>query len=329
MSKKIGHALGVVSQIGVLGRMRSIGLSPLGFVALAGLVIVPAFVKDEYVLRLLVVSLLYGCQAMAFDFTDGFIGVCNFGFAAFVGVGGYTSALLVIKLGATPWAGLVAAVIVAGSLGFLTGILTLRLSGLYAAVMAWFVGMTLAALAAVMVDLTRGNLGLIVPSYFNTTSTRPYLYIMLLITVLIYVALEVVVHSHVGLAFRAIGQNLSAARASGVDPTKYKVMNFTISCAIAGLLGAFYAHFVGVLTPGVLASSHTMEVLVLSYIGGRGTIWGGLVTAFLLIPVFEYLKPLMAVRLLIYGVVLILMMYYPGGIVGLFRRMGGLIRSKV
>ncbi len=331
--QKLERVLTVIPGIRLLDRLQSAlqsaGFSLLSLVLLAILAIAPLFVTDEYILRLLVVSLLFGTQAMAFDFTTGFINVVNFGFAAFVGVGAYTSGLLAVRLGVSPWLGFLAAPITAGLLGFITGVLTLRLRGIYAAVMAWFVGLALMSLAIVNVDLTRGQLGLIVPPLLHTTDQLPYYYVMLVIAIGTFVVLRMVTRSHVGLAFRAIGQNLEAARASGVNPTKYRVLNFTLSCALAGLLGTFYAHYVGILTPSVMHTKQTVEVLALAYIGGRGSLWGGLLAAFLVIPVFEYLKPLMEIRLVIYGLFLILtMIFYPGGLVGIIRGIGGSIRRR-
>jgi len=305
----------------MLARLSSIGLSPLSLSLLVLAAIAPLVIKNEYFIHLLLVSLFFGTQAMAFDFTVGFINIVNFGFAAFLGLGAYVSGLLAARLGVSPWIGLIAGTIAAGLLGLFTGVLTLRLRGIFAAVMAWFVGLTLMAVTAAMVDLTRGNLGLRVPLFLDTAARRPYFYILLPMIILIYIVLRMVTQSHIGLAFRAIGQNLEAAQASGVNPTKYKVINFTISCAFAGLLGGYYAHFLGILTPDVMHTKHTVEVLALAYIGGRGSLWGGLIAALLLIPVFEYLKPLMEIRLVIYGVLLILVMIlYPEGIAGVYNR---------
>ena len=307
--------------------LKSAGLSPAALILWAILAITPLFVKNEYFLRLMVVSLLFGAQAMAFDLTVGYINVVNFGFAAFVGLAGYTSGLLAVRLGVSPWLGFIAGPIAAGMLGFVTGVLTLRLRGIYAAVMAWFVGLALMGLATVLVDLTRGQLGLITPLLLKTTSQLPYYYVLLPMAFGIYVVLRLVTNSHIGLAFRALGQNLDAARASGVDPVRYRVLNFTLSCTLAGLLGVFYTHYVGILTPGVMATKATVEVLAIDYIGGRGTILGGLLAAFLVIPVFEYLRPLMELRYVIYGVFLILtMIFYPGGLVGVLQ---GLARRIV
>jgi branched-chain amino acid transport system permease protein len=270
-----------------------------------------------------------GAQAIAFDCTAGFINVVNFGFAAFVGAGAYTSSLLAVKLGVSPWLGMIAGPIAAGLLGFLTGILTLRLRGIYAAVMAWFVGLALMGLVIVNVELTRGQLGLITPLFLKTSDQRPYYYIIFPIMIGTYIVLSLITTSRIGLAFRAIGQNIDAARASGVNPTRYRVLNFTVSCALAGLIGVFYAHSVGILTPNMMQTKQTVEVLALAYIGGRGTLWGGLLAAFLVVPVFEYLKPLMEIRLIIYGLFLIIsMIFYPKGLAGIFLSVVRLIKGR-
>jgi branched-chain amino acid transport system permease protein len=105
-----------------------------------------------------------------------------------------------------------------------------------------------------------------------------------------------------------------------VNPTRYKLLNFTLSCACAGFFGGFYAHFVGIVTPDIMDTGHTLEVMALSYIGGSGSLLGGIFAAFLLIPIFDSLKRLMEYRLIIYGLLLILVMiFYPAGLAGLYQ----------
>jgi branched-chain amino acid transport system permease protein len=155
------------------------------------------------------------------------------------------------------------------------------------------------------------------------------MYFLLVMMVVVYAALRMIIRSRVGLAFRAIGQNFDAAQASGVNPTLYKLLNFTISCACAGLFGGFYAHFVGIVTPDVMDTGHTLEVMALSYIGGSGSLLGGVFAAFLLIPIFDSLKKLMEYRLIIYGMLLILVMiFYPAGLNGLYQKFVQFIQSR-
>lgn len=312
-----------------------LGISRLGLlliILLAIIPFVPPFSRED-LLRWLIGATLIAAEAIAFDFTTGYINVVNFGFAAFLGVGAYTSALLAVQLGVSPWIGMFLGAIPAGILGFFTGILTLRLRGIFAALMSWFVGLALLGIARNWVDLTRGPLGLNTPTFLETASNRPYFYIIFVMLVVTYIVLRWITRSHIGLAFKAIGQNIDAARASGVNPTFYRVLNFTVQCAFAGWLGGFYAHYYGILTPQLMATSHTVEVLAIAYIGGRGSIWGGAFIAFPFIFLIEWLRSnlteMPGLHLVIYGVLLILVMiFYPGGVAQFYEYIKGLVSKR-
>lgn len=327
--------------VAALGR---VGITPLGLVLLVILAIlpnVPPF-NQEHILRWLIAGAFLGAQAVAFDFTAGFINVVNFGFAAMLGLGAYTSALLantapylVLRLGISPWITIWVGALAAGLVGLLLGMLTLRLRGIYAAVMAWFVGIALMGLANNLTTLTRGSMGLHPRTLLTTTDNLPYFYIMLGALLLIYVIMNLVTKSTIGLAFKAIGQNIDAARASGINPTKYRVFNFALSCTFAGLLGGFYAHYYGSLTPqNLMHTSKTVEVLAVAYIGGRGSLWGGVAFAFPFIFFIEYLRSgftnLPGLHLVIYGLLMMLVMiYYPAGLAGVYYWAEAKVRAQL
>lgn len=332
---EIGHTLEISPTVwsqfvSGLGR---IGFTPLGAALLVILAILPLFppFNQEHILRWLIMGAFLAAQSAAFDFTAGYINVVNFGFAAILGLGAYTSAILantspalIVQPGLSPWIGIWVGALVAGLLGLGLGVLTLRLRGLFAAIMAWFVGLALLGLARNLTPLTRGPLGMSPPSLLNTPANLPYFYIILTMMLVTYITLKLVTKSQIGLAFKAIGQNLDAARASGINPTKYRVLNFTLSCVFAGWLGGFYAHYYGSLTPPTLmATNKTVEVLAIAYIGGRGSLWGGMVVAFPFVFFIEYLRSnltqLPGLHLVIYGVLMILVMiYYSDGLAGLY-----------
>jgi branched-chain amino acid transport system permease protein len=290
----------------------------------------PVFSQEHY-LRWLIMGAFLAAQSVAFDFTAGYINVVNFGFAAILGLGAYTSAILAntspvlaIQPGLSPWIGIFAGALLAGLVGLGLGVLTLRLRGIYAAVMAWFVGLALLGLARNLVPLTRGPLGISPGPLLETSSNRPYFYIIFGMMLVVYIVLKQVVRSRIGLAFRAIGQNFDAAQASGINPTFYRVFNFTLSCMFAGWLGGFYAHYYSSLTPQtVMLTAKTVEVLAIAYIGGRGSLWGGMVVAFPFVIFIEFLRSNMTalpgLHLVIYGVLMVLVMtYYPGGLAGIY-----------
>lgn len=309
------------------------GFTPIGVGVLIVIAILPNFYpfSQEYILRWLIMGAFLAAQSVAFDFTAGYISIVNFGFAALLGVGAYTSGILanttpflLFAPGWNPWITIWFGALVAGLIGFILGILTLRLRGIFAAVMAWFVGIALMGLVNNLTELTRGPLGMNPDKFLASPENLPYFYIILIMMVGIYIILKIVTNSNIGLAFKAIGDNLDAARASGINPTKYLVFNFTLSAFFAGLLGGFYAHFFGSLTPSTLMhTSKTVEVLAIAYIGGRGSLWGGIAIAFPFVFFIEFLRSnlssLPGLHLVIYGVLMVLIMiYYPDGFSGIY-----------
>lgn len=327
----------------VVSFLHSIGFTPLGAVLLiivALLPLVPPF-NQEHMIRWLVMGAFLAAQAAAFDFTAGYIQVVNFGFAAILGLGAYTSGILTntspvlaVQPGISPWFGIFAGAIFAGLVGLGLGWLTLRLRGIFAAVMAWFVGIALMGLVRNLTNLTRGPLGMNPTSLLETTSNLPYYYIILAMMLVVYVLLRLVTRSNYGLAFKAIGQNIEAAKASGINPTRYRVLNFALSSFFAGWLGGFYAHYFGSLTPQTLMhTSKTVEVLALAYIGGRGSLWGGMVVAFPFVFGIEQLRSrlteLAGLHLVIYGALMIVVMiFYPDGVAGLVHWAKGMIAGR-
>jgi len=128
------------------------------------------------------------------------------------------------------------------------------------------------------------------------------------------------VRSKIGLSFKAIREDQVATESLGLNPTKYKLINFTTACFFTGITGAFYAHYIGILTPEhhEFGVPRTVEVLTMAYVGGRGTLWGAIVAGFLLIGFQEYFRELAAWRLVFFGVLLIsIMLYAPKGLAGL------------
>lgn len=310
--------------------------TPLGLICLvilAFLPLIPPF-NQEYIIRWMTQAALIAALAIAFDFTAGYISIVNFGFCAIMGLGSYTSAILAVNAGVSPWIGIWIGCFVAAAMGFVIGVITLRLRGIFAACLAWFVGLALMGLATKLVWLTRGPLGLRVPRLFETSSNIPYFYMVLVMMIATYLICSLLVRTRMGLAFKAIGQNMEAARTSGINPIFYRIVNFTLSCALAGWLGGFYGHYYGILTPDMMHTAKTVEVLAVAYIGGRGSLWGGAAIAFPFIVAMELVRSslsnLPGVNLVIYGLLLILVMiYYPGGFAEFFNNVFRKPKNKV
>jgi len=311
------------------GGLDKVGLTVISLAAFILIGLFPSYAGNEYYIRLGVSCLMFGTLAMGFDLSAGFIDVANWGYAALMGLGGYVSALLYANLGLSPWLGLIVGALSATLLGWGIALLTLKMNGLFTALLAWFVGIILMSVVAALPELTRGVLGLTVQPLFESPWSTPYFYVMFVICLATFIGLKLVTKSDLGLAFRALGQDSEAARYAGVSPLKYRTINFLISCFIAGLVGAFYAHFIGILTPNVMATKNTVQILVIAYIGGRGSIWGPLMAAFFILPLFESLNSLNELKYILYGVMLIaVMIFYPDGLAGFFRQLKELLLAK-
>jgi branched-chain amino acid transport system permease protein len=212
-------------------------------------------------------------------------------------------------------------------MGFFTGLITLRLRGLYLGLTTWFVAEALRFTISNTPDYTRGVLGLAVDPFpsvlgidFGRARLLNYYYLLIVLGALIMLAMHFLVRSKVGLAFRAIREDQLATESLGLNATKYKLINFTVACFLTGVLGSFYAHYLGILspTPEEFGVPRTVEILTVCYVGGRGTLWGSLFAGFLLVGFQEYFRELEAWRLVMYGALLIaVMLFAPKGLAGL------------
>ncbi len=306
-----------------------IGLSPISCIAFILLACFPLISPNPYTTKLAITCLLWGTLAMGFDFSVGFINVSNWGYAGLMGLGAYVSALLLKFLHITPWIGMIIAGLVSALLGLFIAMLTMRMDAMFTALLAWFVGIILQNIVAALPEITRGAMGLNVKPIFRGASPTPYFYLILIICILTFAILNILVNSRLGLSFKALGQDIEAAKAIGISPFKYRTINFVVSCFIAGLVGGFYGHYVGVLSPNVLGTKNVVQILVIAYIGGRGSIWGPLLAAFIIMPIFESMNSLVEIKYIIYGLVLIVsMIYFPGGICKLPGKIKSMLQKK-
>jgi branched-chain amino acid transport system permease protein len=296
-------------------------------VLLGLLVLVPPFVDSPYVTTVFISALLFGLFGAVYDLMIGYAGLANFGYAGFIAAGAYGSALASFHYGISPWLGLLIGGACGALLGLLTGLITLRLRGLYLGLTTWFVAEALRSTISNTPDYTRGMLGLAVDPFppalgidFARGQLLSYYYLLIALGALIMLAMHLLVRSKVGLAFRAIREDQLATESLGLNATRYKLINFTVACFLTGVLGSFYAHYLGILTPTPeeFGVPRTVEVLTVCYVGGRGTLWGSLFAGFLLVGFQEYFRELEAWRLVMYGALLILVMLFaPKGLAGL------------
>jgi branched-chain amino acid transport system permease protein len=288
-------------------------------VLFAALLLIPPLVDNRYITAVLISALMFGILGAIYDLMLGYAGLVNFGYAGFMATGAYTSALAAFHYGVNPWIGLFLAGVVTAAVGFLTGIITLRLRGLYLALMTFFVGEGIRFSISNTPDYTRGVLGLTVVPFpnlpgisFDRANQLAYYYLLVVLGILVIGGMVLLVRSKIGLAFQALREDELATESLGLSATRYKLLNFTVASFLTGVIGAYYAHYLGILTPSPeeFGVPRTVEVLTITYIGGRGSLWGSLFAGFLIIGFQEYFRALGAWRLVLFGALLIFVMLF-------------------
>lgn len=305
------------------------------FFILVVLVLIPHFIKDRYFMHIIVTAGIFVIMTLSWNLLAGYAGQLNLGHAAFFGIGAYTSALLAMNFGVSPWFGLVIGGLVASFFGFLLGFPALRLSGPYLAITTIGFAEILRMIAVNWVDLTRGSLGLssiplltpiqIGESTFKFYLEKDYYYVVLVAVLITIFCIRRIIRSEFGISLQAIRDDEDGAQSIGIDIAKYKIAVFTISAFFAGFAGALSAHFVRLVSPESMGLHTTFDTLTMVMIGGLGTIAGpilGAVSLTFLSEGLRYLEDIVKldIRLAVYGLLLILtILFMRDGLVGLFR----------
>lgn len=287
-----------------------------------------------YEIRVLTLCLLFGAMAQAWNIVGGLADRISLGHAAFFGVGAYTSTLLLIHFGLSPWIGMIASAALGAVAAGLISLPTMRLSGHYFALATLAFAEVMRVLANAWAGLTGGPAGISVPyspeSFWmlQFKSGRPLYWIMLGALVAVTMVFLWVRRSPLGWRLLAIRQNEAAAEVVGVDTARAKLAAALISGALTGALGTLYAQFNFFFDPdtvfGLVPVSVRMALIAI--VGGMGTAVGPILGAFFLIPLEEFANDLLSARAaglsqFAFGIVLILVIILqPRGFAALAER---------
>lgn len=289
---------------------------------LAAAVLLPAMVRSPYVLHVAVLAGIYVVLTLSLNLITGFCGQFSLGHAGFYGIGAYTAALLAVHAGTPFILNLGAAAAAAAVAGFLIGIPTLRLGGIYLAMATLGFGEIIHLVLLNWMSVTRGPLGIPAipgPALFGVdlaTPARQY-YVALGLVVLASLVVTRLVNSSFGEAIQAIRDDEIAAEALGVPTTRLKVVTFAVSAALAGMAGAFFAHYTTFISPGSFTLVESILVLSLLVFGGMGSVEGSIAGAVLLTAAPEVFRFLAEYRMVIYGALLLgLILFRPQGLLG-------------
>ena len=281
------------------------------------LLALPPLYGDAYVMRILTMTCIFAIFAASWDLLAGYTGQVNFGHALFFGAGAYTSALASLKLGITPWATIWAGAAVAMLFGFLVGYLCLRLRGSYLSLATLAFPLIALGLLFAFPDFSGGELGVSGLRRLVTTPTANY-YIAAVAMLVIVFGLWALADSKFGIVLHAIRDDEVAARASGINTPRYKMVVFAIAAAAAGFAGALFAHYLRVAGPSSLEVALSFQVVIWGIFGGVATIYGPVAAVFILYPLTEWLGSFRAfgeMRLLIFAtIVLLVLLFMPRGL---------------
>jgi branched-chain amino acid transport system permease protein len=282
-----------------------------------GLLLLPFAYGDAYVLRILTMTCLFAIFAASWDLLAGYTGQVNFGHALFFGAGAYTSALLSLRLGLSPWLTIWAGAAVAMLIGYVVGYLCLRLRGSYLSLATLAFPLIALGLLFAFPGFSGGELGISGLRRLAVTPMANY-YIALVSMLVVVFGLWLIADSKFGIVLHAIRDDEVAARASGINTLRYKMSVFAISAAAAGFAGALFAHYLRVAGPSTLEVALSFQVVIWGIFGGVATIYGPVAAVFLLYPMTEWLGSFRAfgeMRLLIFAViVLLVLLFMPRGL---------------
>lgn len=284
------------------------------FIFAAVYLLVSLLVTNSYHQLMLTLVLVWAVMGLSWNMLSGYTGLVSFGHAAFFGLGAYFTVLSHVFFGLTPWIAIPLSGVIGAIAGLIVGLPTFRLRGHYFALSMLAYPLALLyvfewlGFQEVSVPMERTNPA----AYMQFQDHRVHTWLALAMLLGVVVISRMVERSRFGMALIAIKQNEAAAEAAGINTLAWKLRAMTLSAAIAGAVGGFYAIVLLVVTPiavfGMLVSA---QALTVAMFGGVGTLWGPIIGALILIPTSETLHAELGSRLpgiqgVIYGLAIVL-----------------------
>ena len=286
----------------------------------------------EYLLHILIISGIYIILTLSLNLILGYTGIPALGHIAFACVGAYTSSLLALNYGISPWIGLLIGACFASILGLVIGFPSMRLKGDYLALATFGFGVIVYSISKNWVDLTRGPMGLPgIPKFsvlgFELQPVWAYLILVMVFVFITTFIINRIVDSPFGRNLRSIREDEIASLSIGKNINKYKLIVFVVGAFFAGIAGSLYAHYITFIDPSSFTVMESIAVLLMVVFGGMGNIKGSFIGALILVIFPEMLRFLgmpssiaAPLRQMIYGLLLIvLMLKRPQGIIGQYR----------
>ena len=288
----------------------------------------------SHITHTMIMIFIFTIMGQGWNVLGGYVGQFSFGHALFFGLGAYTSTLLFLHLGLSPWIGIIFACSVSISVGLFVGFLSFRygLSGpFFALIMLAFA--EIFHLVSTTWKAVGGSLGLLIPLEGNAPALMqfsgkiPFYYIsMWLMVGALYLVFRFE-KTRTGLYFLAVREDKDAAEALGVNTFKSQMTAMAISAGLTAIGGTIYAQYLLYIDPDItFGVINSVEIMIRPIIGGPGTVLGPLLGSIVLTPLSEFTREVFqsysGVYLMIYGVVLVIViMFLPDGLIGFAKNM--------
>jgi branched-chain amino acid transport system permease protein len=283
----------------------------VGLVLVAA-ILLPVVWRNDYVIDVALTALIWMILNQSWNLQLGIGGIWNFGQLAIFAIGAYVSALTSIHWGLPVWLAMILGGLGAAVASLIIAVPALRLRGIYASLLTFSFG-EVVRLLVISDDsgLTGGTFGLsgLPDIAFGDLSPdarqRAYYWLALAIVVATALVIWRFIHSPLGTALKALRDSPGYAAARGVSPMRMQIITFLVSAFIAGIAGAFYAHYFGVISPSVMGLAPMALFVAMLVVGGLGTFAGPIVGTAVITVVSEYLRDFQEARLIIVGLILL------------------------
>jgi branched-chain amino acid transport system permease protein len=307
-------------------RFRGRGAAIAGLGALAVLIALPYLTGPGGVLSSLTIAFILFIAVLGLDVLMGYAGQVSLGQAGFLAIGGYTASVLAVDYGLAPLLSVVAGMALSLVCAVILSLVTMRLRGAYLALATLAFGLLVDQLTVGLTDVTGGPSDLVgVPAFTVgpvVFATQEAMYFLVL-GVIVFLVLVLLggMRSSFGRALQAIRTDQTAAAALGIDVPRHKMAAFAISAVLGSLAGSLYAFDFHFLSPDMVATPRSFEMIAMLVLGGEGTLVGGLVGAVLITLLPTLFQPLAAYKIAAEGAILVLaFQYLPDGLFGTLMR---------
>jgi branched-chain amino acid transport system permease protein len=264
------------------------------------ILVLPLIIQNTFLIHVLTLIALFAIYASSWNLLAT-SGQGSLGHAAFLGIGGFTSSLLAIQpLNLPPMIGIFFGAFLSAGIGFLIGLTCVRLKAWFLAMVTFGFSVIAETLISHFDDFTHGTLGFRPP--LLVPSGLPFYYLAVIFATLTTLSIIFIMKSKIGLAFKAIHQNQSEAQMIGINTAKYKLYAFILSTFLAGLAGGLYAHYIRYIRVSIFSASNSFEPLMMSVIGGLGSIEGPIIGSIILVSIDSFLPELDQFLPIIHGV---------------------------